>query len=144
MGLPGKALHHDGTKVQAQGDDVSATVMHGEFVSEVLAESCRESRTLISEPSRAHPAQPEFQEPHRPAPRRRDCIADYDQPSAAEGRNAAEKLCDVVATGHYTVTGAPRPGGAPPRAAANDGTTRTNGAGDRTRTDNLRLMKPPL
>jgi integrase len=61
-----------------------------------------------------------------------------------QGKDAVEKLCDVVATGHYTDTSTPREGGHMLKAAANDGTTRTNGAGDRTRTGNLRLMKPPL
>jgi hypothetical protein len=61
-----------------------------------------------------------------------------------QGKDAVEKLCEVVATGHYTVTGAPRSGDDPLRAAANDGTPAGYGAGDRTRTGNLRLMKPPL
>jgi hypothetical protein len=57
----------------------------------------------------------------------------------AKRSDAVEKHRELI-SGHNLVTGAPPKGGAPLRAAANDGTTRTNGAGDRTRTDNLRLM----
>ncbi len=60
-----------------------------------------------------------------------------------QGKAAVDLLCEGI-TSHYMVTSTSPQGSTGLRAAANDGTTRSNGPGDRTRTGNLRLMKPPL
>ncbi len=58
--------------------------------------------------------------------------------------DAVEKLCKKKNDGHILDTKHPSFEGRALRPAANDGTTRTSNAGDRTRTGNLRLMKPSL
>ena len=60
-----------------------------------------------------------------------------------QGKDAVDLLCREI-TGHILDTSTPPGKGVSLRAAANDGTTRTNGPGERIRTANLRLMKPPL
>jgi integrase len=60
-----------------------------------------------------------------------------------QGKDAVDLLCREI-TGHILDTSTPPEKGVSLRAAANDGTTRSNGPGERIRTANLRLMKPPL
>ena len=60
-----------------------------------------------------------------------------------QGKDAVDLLCEEI-TGLVMDTKTPPREGVALRAAVNDGTTTTNGPGERIRTANLRLMKPPL
>lgn len=60
-----------------------------------------------------------------------------------QAKDAVEKLT-ARTDGHFLDTKPEGGDGRERKAAANDGVATTKSAGDRSRTGNLRLMKPPL